>query len=116
MLKHQEVLTLLVLQPRSKVQTTRMSRETLLWSWYVSQKQQLWQVASGMEEATRMQLIRSHSLQQASNLDDTYFSPWLTKSIHHLLQASVDMMRKVLNTVNMDGVIVIGEGEKDEVI
>lgn len=26
------------------------------------------------------------------------------------------MMRKVLNTVNMDGVIVIGEGEKDEVI
>lgn len=25
------------------------------------------------------------------------------------------MMRKVLNTVNMDGVIVIGEGEKDEV-
>ena len=24
-------------------------------------------------------------------------------------------MRKVLNTVNMDGVIVIGEGEKDEV-
>ena len=32
-----------------------------------------------------------------------------------LLQAAVDMMRKVLNTVNMDGVIVIGEGEKDEV-
>lgn len=29
-------------------------------------------------------------------------------------QAAVDMMRKVLNTVNMDGVIVIGEGEKDE--
>lgn len=26
------------------------------------------------------------------------------------------MMRKVLNTVNMDGVIVIGEGEKDEVM
>ena len=25
------------------------------------------------------------------------------------------MMRKVLNTVNMDGTIVIGEGEKDEV-
>ena len=24
-------------------------------------------------------------------------------------------MRKVLNTVNMDGTIVIGEGEKDEV-
>ena len=36
-------------------------------------------------------------------------SPWA------LLQAAVDMMRKVLNTVNMDGVIVIGEGEKDEV-
>ncbi len=31
------------------------------------------------------------------------------------MQAAVDMMRKVLNTVNMDGVIVIGEGEKDEV-
>lgn len=25
------------------------------------------------------------------------------------------MMRKVLNTINMDGVVVIGEGEKDEV-
>jgi fructose-1,6-bisphosphatase/sedoheptulose 1,7-bisphosphatase-like protein len=24
------------------------------------------------------------------------------------------MMRKVLNTINMDGVVVIGEGEKDE--
>lgn len=32
-----------------------------------------------------------------------------------MLQAAVDMMRKVLNTVNMDGTIVIGEGEKDEV-
>ena len=31
------------------------------------------------------------------------------------LQAAVDMMRAVLNTVNMDGRIVIGEGEKDEV-
>jgi len=31
------------------------------------------------------------------------------------MQAAVDMMRKVLNTVNMDGVIVIGEGVKDEV-
>ena len=31
-------------------------------------------------------------------------------------QAAVDMMRKVLNTVNMDGTIVIGEGEKDEVV
>eukprot|EP00884_Botryococcus_braunii_P021724 jgi/Botrbrau1/8235/Bobra.0392s0030.1 len=29
-------------------------------------------------------------------------------------QAAVDMMRKVLNTINMDGVVVIGEGEKDE--
>jgi hypothetical protein len=32
-----------------------------------------------------------------------------------LLQAAVDMMRKVLNTINMDGIVVIGEGEKDEV-
>ena len=31
------------------------------------------------------------------------------------MQAAVDMMRSVLNTVNMDGVVVIGEGEKDEV-
>lgn len=31
------------------------------------------------------------------------------------MQAAVDMMRAVLNTVNMDGRIVIGEGEKDEV-
>ncbi len=29
-------------------------------------------------------------------------------------QAAVDMMRKVLNSVRMDGVVVIGEGEKDE--
>lgn len=27
----------------------------------------------------------------------------------------MDMMRKVLNGVQMDGVVVIGEGEKDEV-
>ena len=81
----------------------------------MSQKQQLWQVASGMEEATRMQLIRSRSLQQAHKSDDPQPSPWLTKTVYHWPQASVDMMRKVLNTVNMDGVIVIGEGEKDEV-
>lgn len=30
-------------------------------------------------------------------------------------QAAVDMMRTVLNSVAMDGVVVIGEGEKDEV-
>ncbi|GLI67147.1 hypothetical protein VaNZ11_011359 [Volvox africanus] len=29
-------------------------------------------------------------------------------------QAAVDMMRKVLNSVAMDGIVVIGEGEKDE--
>ena len=29
-------------------------------------------------------------------------------------QAAVDAMRLVLNTVEMEGVIVIGEGEKDE--
>src|SRR6266852_2772263 len=29
-------------------------------------------------------------------------------------QAAVDAMRLVLNTVPMDGVVVIGEGEKDE--
>ena len=28
-------------------------------------------------------------------------------------QAAVDMMRKVLATVQMDGIVVIGEGEKD---
>jgi hypothetical protein len=28
-------------------------------------------------------------------------------------QAAVDMMRKVLSTVRMNGVVVIGEGEKD---
>ena len=30
-------------------------------------------------------------------------------------QAAVDMMRKVLNSISMDGIVVIGEGEKDEV-
>ena len=29
-------------------------------------------------------------------------------------QAAVDAMRRVLDTVSMDGVVVIGEGEKDE--
>src|SRR3954453_21784680 len=29
-------------------------------------------------------------------------------------QAAVDAMRPVLNSVQMDGVVVIGEGEKDE--
>ncbi|RME86006.1 MAG: fructose-bisphosphatase class II, partial [Caldilineae bacterium] len=29
-------------------------------------------------------------------------------------QAAVDAMRAVLSTVDMDGVIVIGEGEKDQ--
>lgn len=29
-------------------------------------------------------------------------------------QAAVDMMRSVLNSISMDGVVVIGEGEKDE--
>jgi fructose-1,6-bisphosphatase/sedoheptulose 1,7-bisphosphatase-like protein len=33
----------------------------------------------------------------------------------YFLQAAVDMMRKVLNSISMDGVVVIGEGEKDEV-
>ena len=31
------------------------------------------------------------------------------------MQAAVDQMRKVLNSVAMDGIVVIGEGEKDEV-
>ncbi|MHB1481078.1 MAG: fructose-bisphosphatase class II, partial [Bellilinea sp.] len=29
-------------------------------------------------------------------------------------KAAVDAMRLILNTVQMDGIIVIGEGEKDE--
>src|SRR4051794_2079111 len=29
-------------------------------------------------------------------------------------QAAVDAMRRVLNTVQMDGIVVIGEGEKDQ--
>eukprot|EP00798_Chlamydomonas_sp_ICE-L_P030043 gene30043-35017_t len=29
-------------------------------------------------------------------------------------QAAVDMMRRVLNSVQMDGIVVIGEGEKDD--
>jgi hypothetical protein len=32
-----------------------------------------------------------------------------------MLQAAVDAMRKVLNSIQMEGIIVIGEGEKDEV-
>ncbi|KAK9818126.1 hypothetical protein WJX72_007522 [[Myrmecia] bisecta] len=40
---------------------------------------------------------------------------WLGKGDKNAAdQAAVDMMRKVLNTVHCDGVIVIGEGEKDE--
>ncbi|CAL5220210.1 g2185 [Coccomyxa viridis] len=40
---------------------------------------------------------------------------WLGKGDKNAAdQAAVDMMRKVLATVQMDGVVVIGEGEKDE--
>ena len=31
------------------------------------------------------------------------------------MQAAVDQMRRVFNAIDMDGVVVIGEGEKDEV-
>lgn len=40
---------------------------------------------------------------------------WLGKGDKNAAdQAAVDQMRKVLNSVAMDGVVVIGEGEKDE--
>lgn len=40
---------------------------------------------------------------------------WLGKGDKNAAdQAAVDMMRKVLNEIQMDGVVVIGEGEKDE--
>jgi len=40
---------------------------------------------------------------------------WLGKGDKNAAdKAAVDMMRKVLNSVQMDGVVVIGEGEKDE--
>uniref|UniRef100_A0A7S0RNY2 Fructose-bisphosphatase n=1 Tax=Chlamydomonas leiostraca TaxID=1034604 RepID=A0A7S0RNY2_9CHLO len=40
---------------------------------------------------------------------------WLGKGDKNAAdQAAVDMMRKVLNSVQMEGVVVIGEGEKDE--
>jgi len=40
---------------------------------------------------------------------------WLGKGDKNAAdQAAVDMMRKVLNSVRMDGVVVIGEGAKDE--
>ena len=64
-----------------------------------------------MEGATKMQQIRSASAipRIAAECCCCSLKFWWC------LQAAVDMMRKVLNTVNMDGVIVIGEGEKDEV-
>lgn len=40
---------------------------------------------------------------------------WLGKGDKNAAdQAAVDMMRKVLNCIQMDGVVVIGEGEKDD--
>ncbi|BDA45813.1 Fructose-1,6-bisphosphatase class 2 [Coccomyxa sp. Obi] len=40
---------------------------------------------------------------------------WLGKGDKNAAdQAAVDMMRKVLSTVQMNGIVVIGEGEKDE--
>eukprot|EP00878_Enallax_costatus_P000604 GHUV01000705.1.p1 GENE.GHUV01000705.1~~GHUV01000705.1.p1 ORF type:complete len:427 (+),score=98.84 GHUV01000705.1:278-1558(+) len=40
---------------------------------------------------------------------------WLGKGDKNAAdQAAVDMMRKVLNEIQMDGIVVIGEGEKDE--
>ena len=39
---------------------------------------------------------------------------WLGKGDKNAAdKAAVDMMRRVLNTTRMDGVIVIGEGERD---
>ncbi|HET9199712.1 MAG TPA: class II fructose-bisphosphatase [Dehalococcoidia bacterium] len=42
-------------------------------------------------------------------------APWMGRNQKNLSdQASVDAMRETLNSVDMDGVVVIGEGEKDE--
>lgn len=64
-----------------------------------------------MAGVTKMQQIRSANALSSIATDCCcqLLQDW------YCLQAAVDMMRKVLNTVNMDGVIVIGEGEKDEV-
>lgn len=64
-----------------------------------------------MEGVTKTQQIRSANVvsRDLANCSCQFCTMWWC------LQAAVDMMRKVLNTVNMDGVIVIGEGEKDEV-
>ena len=64
-----------------------------------------------MEGATKTQQIRSANVVSRDLADCSCQFP----TMWWCLQAAVDMMRKVLNTVNMDGVIVIGEGEKDEV-
>jgi fructose-1,6-bisphosphatase II len=40
--------------------------------------------------------------------------PWIGRGEKNLADgAAVDAMRKFLNTVDFDGVVVIGEGEKD---
>jgi fructose-1,6-bisphosphatase II len=42
-------------------------------------------------------------------------APWMGRNQKNMSdQASVDAMRSTLNSVDMDGVVVIGEGEKDE--
>ena len=39
----------------------------------------------------------------------------MDRNICLAMQAAVDQMRRVFNAIDMDGVVVIGEGEKDEV-
>ncbi|MGA1442465.1 MAG: fructose-bisphosphatase class II, partial [Ilumatobacteraceae bacterium] len=42
-------------------------------------------------------------------------SKWVGRGDKHAADgAAVDAMRNLLETVNMDGIVVIGEGEKDE--
>lgn len=43
-------------------------------------------------------------------------TPLIFDSMLLLVQAAVDQMRRVFNAIDMDGVVVIGEGEKDEVL
>lgn len=52
---------------------------------------------------------------QAPCIHRSRHSPKQLEGVLLCMQAAVDMMRKVLNSIHMEGVVVIGEGEKDEV-
>lgn len=100
--------------------TTLLPPATSLWSWCASRRQQRWPQHAGGSH--RQASLSAHRVFGAPPPSPTQAWPHQQHTCCRLGkgdknaadQAAVDMMRKVLNDISMDGVVVIGEGEKDE--